>query len=75
MTPRVLTLTIPGEPNAHPAGYIASEGRKAGFDATAHRALISALQDAAAVPDARVVICGSLYLAGYVLARNGTPPD
>jgi dihydrofolate synthase/folylpolyglutamate synthase len=27
------------------------------------------------VPNARVVICGSLYLAGDVLARNGTPPE
>jgi dihydrofolate synthase/folylpolyglutamate synthase len=75
MSPKVLTLTIPGEQNAHPAKFIADEGRKAGFDTTPHRALISALRDAAEVKNARVVIVGSLYLGGYVLARNGTPPD
>jgi dihydrofolate synthase / folylpolyglutamate synthase len=74
MAPKVLTLTIPGEPNAHPADYIAAEGVKAGFDAKAYRALLTAMHDAAEVRNARVVICGSLYLAGYILARNGTPP-
>jgi dihydrofolate synthase/folylpolyglutamate synthase len=75
MAPKVLTLSIPGEQNAHPAAYIAAEGVKAGFDAKPYRALVTALHDAAAVKHARVVICGSLYLGGYVLARNGTPPD
>jgi len=75
LSPKVLTLDIPGEANAHPASFIAAEGRKAGFDATACRALVPALQAAARIDGARVVICGSLYLGGYVLARNGTPPD
>ena len=35
LNPKVLTLTIPGEENAHRASYIAAEARKAGFDATA----------------------------------------
>jgi dihydrofolate synthase/folylpolyglutamate synthase len=70
----VLTLTIPGEENAHPAPYIAAEGRKAGFDAKAYRALGPAIDVAAALGTARVVICGSLYLGGYVLDKNGTPP-
>jgi len=71
----VLTLTIPGEANAHKASYIADEARKAGFAARPMRSVISALKAAAEVPDARVLICGSLYLAGDVLAKNGTPPD
>jgi dihydrofolate synthase/folylpolyglutamate synthase len=71
----VLTLTIPGEPNAHPAEHIAAEARKAGFAARPMASLLSALRAAATVPNARVLICGSLYLAGDVLARNGTPPD
>jgi dihydrofolate synthase / folylpolyglutamate synthase len=75
MAPTVLTLTIPGEENAHKAGYIASEGRKAGFDTRPFRALGQAIDDAAKVDGARVVICGSLYLGGYVLDRNGTPPE
>ncbi|WP_332688623.1 bifunctional folylpolyglutamate synthase/dihydrofolate synthase [Devosia sp.] len=72
---QVLTLTIPGEPNAHPAHYIAEQARQAGFAAQASRSVVTALKAAAAQPNARVLICGSLYLAGDVLARNGTPPD
>lgn len=75
MAQQVLTLTIPGEANAHPAEYIASEARAAGFDARPMRSVVAALKEAALVPDARVLICGSLYLAGDVLARNRTPPD
>lgn len=72
---QVLTLTIPGEPNAHPADYIAEQARQAGFAAQASRSVVTALKAAAAQPNARVLICGSLYLAGDVLARNGTPPE
>ena len=68
-------LTIPGEENAHKAGYIASEAKAAGFDARPFRALGQAIDEAATVAGARVVICGSLYLGGYVLDKNGTPPD
>jgi dihydrofolate synthase/folylpolyglutamate synthase len=75
MAKEVLALTIPGEANAHDAAYIAAEARKAGFAARPMRSVVSALKAAAEVPNARVLICGSLYLAGDVLARNGTPPD
>ena len=75
LEPRVLALTIPGEENAHPASHIAGEARKTGFDARAFRGLGSALDAAAAGGAVRVVICGSLYLGGYVLDRNGTPPN
>jgi len=75
MAQQVFTLTIPGEPNAHKAAYIAEEARKAGFDARPMRSVTAALKAAAAVPGARVLICGSLYLAGAVLAQNKTPPD
>jgi dihydrofolate synthase/folylpolyglutamate synthase len=75
MSPRVFTLTIPGEENAHKAEFIAAAARVAGLETKAERALLPALRDAAGVKGARVVICGSLYLGGHVLARNGTPPD
>jgi len=75
MAPRIMGLTIPGEPNAHPAAYIADAGRSHGLEAKPHRSVITALKAAASIPNARVVICGSLYLAGDVLAKNGTPPD
>jgi len=75
MSPKVMGLTIPGEVNSYPAAAIEAAGLSHGLDAKAYRSVTAALKDAAQVPDARVVICGSLYLAGDVLARNGTPPD
>lgn len=75
MAERIITLTIPGEPNAHEAGYIADEANKAGFQAKAARTIEGALKSAATTPNARVVISGSLYLAGQVLLKNGTFPD
>ena len=75
MAEQVFTLTVPNEPNAHKAADMAGLAREAGFDATPKRSILSALEAAAAIPKARVLICGSLYLAGDVLAKNGTPPD
>ena len=72
---QILTLTIPGEANAHPAEEIAARARAQRFSAKAARSITTALKAAAEVPDARVLICGSLYLAGDVLAKNGTVPD
>jgi len=71
----ILTLTIPGEPNAHEAEEIAARARAMGFAARAQRSVVTALKAAGAIGNARVLICGSLYLAGDVLARNGTRPD
>ncbi|SEP59845.1 dihydrofolate synthase / folylpolyglutamate synthase [Devosia sp. YR412] len=75
MAQQVLTLTIPGEANAHPAVYIAGEAQRAGFTARPMRSVQVALRAAAKIPGARVLICGSLYLAGHVLAANKTLPD
>ncbi len=72
---KVLAVTIPGEANALPAAEIAARARSMGFAASPVRSVRSAILEAAAVPDARVLVCGSLYLAGDVLARNGTLPD
>jgi dihydrofolate synthase/folylpolyglutamate synthase len=74
-TQAIFTLGVPGEPNAHKADTIARQARAAGFAASPKRSIVSALQAAAQVSGARVLICGSLYLAGDVLAKNGTPPD
>jgi dihydrofolate synthase/folylpolyglutamate synthase len=72
---QVLTLTIPGEPNAHKAEDIAARARAQRFPAKAARSIATALKAAAGIENARVLICGSLYLAGDVLAKNGTVPD
>jgi len=72
--PLVLTLDIPGEPNAHKARDIAAAAQALGLVGRATDSLDAALEAAAEIKGARVVICGSLYLAGHVLAQNGTPP-
>jgi dihydrofolate synthase / folylpolyglutamate synthase len=71
----VLTLAIPGEANAHPARDLADIAQTAGFAARPMPDIEEALRAGAGVASARVLICGSLYLAGDVLARNGTPPS
>jgi len=72
---RVHALSIPGEPNAHPASEIAAQARAAGFEATEETSILNALAAAAEDGPARVVFAGSLYLAGHVLHQNGTPPS
>jgi len=45
-----------------------------GLEAHPKRGIKAALEAAAQFESARVVICGSLHLAGHVLALNGTAP-
>lgn len=75
MLEKVFALSIPGEPNAHPASAIVEQAHATGFDAAASTSILNALADAARLGHpARVVFAGSLYLAGHVLHQNGTPP-
>ena len=66
------SIAIPGETATLPAEETATAGEKVGFPrqiaespAEAIRAIVS--ED----PDGRILICGSLYLAGSVLRENG----
>ncbi len=66
-------LTIPNEVNAVPAETLVAVARDLGLAAEitpGAAAAIEALTERASGP-ARVLICGSLYLAGTVLADNG----
>jgi dihydrofolate synthase/folylpolyglutamate synthase len=67
-------VPVPGEPASLPAEALAAAGRSAGFAAAAAVSDVGgALAALAAGPGpARVLICGSLYLAGSVLAENGS---
>lgn len=66
----VTTVAIPGAAASFTAQDLAAVARSAGAQATAAPDLATAMAGAAA--DSRcVVICGSLYLAGHVLAENG----
>ena len=65
-------LSIPGEANTLPAEVTADEARKAGFVATTAASVDEAITAITAKdPKARILICGSLYLAGHVLRENG----
>lgn len=65
-------VSIPGEPNTLPAETTMAAALAAGFAATTATDVMAAVQTlAAADPAARILICGSLYLAGQVLRDNG----
>ena len=70
----VFTVPIPGDRAAWPARSLAELARAQGLNATPKRSVEGALRAAQAYPGARIVICGSLHLAGHVLHINGTPP-
>ena len=65
-------VSIPGEKNTLPAEETRDAALKAGLQATTAPSVQAAL-DAIVARDrsARVLICGSLYLAGQVLKENG----
>lgn len=69
----VHTVTIPDTNASLPAETLADTARSAGFQATAHATLDDAVMAAvrAAGVGGRILICGSLYLAGHVLRENG----
>jgi dihydrofolate synthase / folylpolyglutamate synthase len=68
---RVITLTIPGEPNAISADDLARTCRNIGLEAETAPSIETALQFAASSGRTpRILICGSLYLAGHVLAAE-----
>lgn len=65
-------VAIPGEPNTLPAEETAAAAQSVGLPAETAADTLQAVQDlAAAHPGARILICGSLYLAGQVLRENG----
>ncbi len=70
---RVISLTIPEEVNAVSAGALAESARKHGLSAETADTLEGALAQASTtVPAPRILICGSLYLAGRVLAAHAS---
>ena len=69
---RLHAVSIPGEKNTLPAEVTRDAALSVGIDAVAAGSVAEALAAiAATLPEARVLICGSLYLAGSVLRENG----
>jgi dihydrofolate synthase/folylpolyglutamate synthase len=67
---RLQAITIPDEHLALPAEAIADAARHAGVGEVAVAANVDAAVRALAPEARRILICGSLYLAGKVLAEN-----
>ncbi len=69
---QLTAVSIPGEANTLPADETAKMARSVGITAETADDVTQALADiAASNPSARVLICGSLYLAGHVLREIG----
>ncbi|MFN4155955.1 MAG: bifunctional folylpolyglutamate synthase/dihydrofolate synthase [Paracoccaceae bacterium] len=65
-------VSIPGEKNTLPAEATRDAAQAAGLPAEASASVADALSAIIATePAARVLICGSLYLAGAILRENG----
>jgi dihydrofolate synthase/folylpolyglutamate synthase len=65
-------VSIPGEANTLPADATAQAARGVGMDARMAESALAAVEEIVArVPRARILICGSLYLAGGILRENG----
>ena len=65
-------ITIPGEANTLPAQTTADSATSAGIAAITAPDIYAALDGiVASTPNARILICGSLYLAGHVMRENG----
>ena len=65
------TISIPGEANTLPAEDTAEVAESVGLTSTIANGLEDALDRVNnAAPSARILICGSLYLAGEVLRKN-----
>jgi dihydrofolate synthase/folylpolyglutamate synthase len=77
LTRHIIAVQIPDRDNAMPPDRLADAARQLGMrvetSASVEAALRSLARLAYEVPP-RILITGSLYLAGHVLATNGTPP-
>lgn len=77
LTRHIMAVPIPGRANAMPPDRLADAARALGMrveNAASVEAALQALARLAYEIPPRILITGSLYLAGPVLASNGTPP-
>lgn len=73
LTPKVasaVTIAVPGEPATRSADDAAAAARQSGIAAETAPDIAAAVKKAASGAPGRILICGSLYLAGRVLALN-----
>ena len=73
----MIAVPIPDHAASRKAEEVAAQARSAGYEALEAQSIEHALQlicERSWDQQPRIVICGSLYLAGDVLRRNETPP-
>lgn len=78
LTRHVIAVPIPDTENAMPPDVLADAARAFDMRAETAVSVSAALQSVARLAyeiPPRILIAGSLYLAGHVLAENGTPPN
>jgi dihydrofolate synthase/folylpolyglutamate synthase len=74
---RVIAVPVPRQEKSVPAETLVDTARAVGIPAESRDTIEAALAAVARLelaPAPRILITGSLYLAGEVLAQNGTPP-
>ena len=69
----IFTVSIPGQPASLSAEELSENCQTLGIKSTAKPNLDAALSATSEID--HVIICGSLYLAGYALSYNDTLPD
>lgn len=78
LTRHIIAVKIPGEDNAMPLDTLADAARQLGMrveTAVSVEAALQAIAKLAYEVPPRILITGSLYLAGHVLRENGTYPQ
>jgi dihydrofolate synthase/folylpolyglutamate synthase len=78
LTRHIMAVQIPGREGAMPPDRLADAARQTGMrveTASSVEAALGALKRLAYEVPPRILITGSLYLAGHVLGLNGTPPS
>jgi dihydrofolate synthase/folylpolyglutamate synthase len=74
---RLIAVPVPGADKSLTAEAVAEAARAIGLTAASRDNLAAALEAVRKLdldPPPRILITGSLYLAGEVLRMNGTPP-
>jgi dihydrofolate synthase / folylpolyglutamate synthase len=77
LTRHIMAVQIPDRDNAMPPDILADAARQLGMrmeTSVSVEAALRSLTRLAYEVSPRILITGSLYLAGHVLAANGTPP-
>ena len=77
LTRHIMAVAIPDQANPMPPERLADAARALGMRveiAAGIEPALRTLADLAYEVPPRILITGSLYLAGHVLALNGTPP-